>query len=354
MHLTDWDEAQALACRWTESPGDLETQPIPPTPTATDKSISIEAAWHRFAEQVRARNLSPATVGKYDLLRRQMQEFGLHHKLHRLRDYDLDKLEAFRAEWPDGALAGSKKLERLKAFFSAALAREWIEKNPAVHLKPPKVRPRPTLPFTAEEMRRILDAINAYPDKSGKTGRPNALRLRAFVLLLRYAGLRIGDATSLTPDRISGNKIFLYAHKTGQPVFCVIPDFVADAIKGVPRLSEKYFFWTGRSTLHTAIGSWQRTLRSLFKLAGITKGFAHRFRDTFAVELLLVGVPTEEVATLLGHSSITITQKHYSPWVHSRQQQLEANLKRAWERDPIALLQNATAPNTSTPHALPN
>ena len=46
----------------------------------------------------------------------------------------------------------------------------------------------------------------------------------------------------------------------------------------------------------------------------------------------------EEVATLLGHSSITITQKHYSPWVSSRQQQLEANLKRAWERDPIALI----------------
>jgi len=148
--------------------------------------------------------------------------------------------------------------------------------------------------------------------------------------------------------------VFLYTQKTGQPVFCVIPDFVADAIEDAPRLSEKYFFWTGRSTLHTAIGSWQRTLRSLFKLAGITKGFAHRFRDTFAVELLLVGVPTEEVATLLGHSSITITQKHYSPWVRSRQQQLEANLQRAWNRDPIALLQAKIAPKTPRQSELPN
>ena len=353
-HLTDWDEAQALACRWIESPGDVEAQPIPPTATPTDKSISIEVAWQRFAEQARARKLSPVTIYKYDLLGRQMQEFGVRHKLHLLREFDLDRLEAFRAEWPDAALAGSKKLERLKAFFSVALAREWIDKNPAVHLKPPKVRPRPTLPFTAEEMRRILDAISAYPDKSGKTGRSNAVRLRAFVLLLRYTGMRIGDATSLTTDRISRNKVFLYTQKTGQPVYCVIPDFVADAIEDAPRLSEKHFFWTGQSTLHTAIGSWQRTLRSLFKLAGISKGFAHRFRDTFAVELLLVGVPTEEVATLLGHSNITITQRHYSPWVHSRQQQLEANLKRAWERDPIALVQNATASKTSARHALPN
>lgn len=36
-------------------------------------------------------------------------------------------------------------------------------------------------------------------------------------------------------------------------------------------------------------------------------------RDTFAVELLLKGTPIEEVAILLGHSSIRVTEKHYSP-----------------------------------------
>src|ERR1700691_4015980 len=66
MHLTDWDEAQTLACRWIESPGNVETKPIPPTPTPMDKSITIEAAWQSFAEQVRARKLSPVTIYKYD------------------------------------------------------------------------------------------------------------------------------------------------------------------------------------------------------------------------------------------------------------------------------------------------
>jgi site-specific recombinase XerD len=51
----------------------------------------------------------------------------------------------------------------------------------------------------------------------------------------------------------------------------------------------------------------------LFKREGVSKDFAQRFRDTCAVELLLAGVSTEEVAMLLGHSNITITQKHYSP-----------------------------------------
>ncbi len=76
-------------------------------------------------------------------------------------------------------------------------------------------------------------------------------------------------------------------------------------------------------------------LHSLFQLAGIKGGHAHRFRDTFAVELLLKGVPIERVSVLLGHSSVKITERHYAPWVRARQEQLEADVKRTWGEDPI-------------------
>jgi integrase len=79
-------------------------------------------------------------------------------------------------------------------------------------------------------------------------------------------------------------------------------------------------------------------LQSLFKLAGIKNGFAHRFRDTFSVSLLLAGVPIKQVSILLGHSNIEVTQQHYNPWVRDRQLQLEADLQRAWNRDPLVLL----------------
>jgi integrase len=53
-------------------------------------------------------------------------------------------------------------------------------------------------------------------------------------------------------------------------------------------------------------------------------------RDTFAVSLLLKGVPLDSVSKLLGHSSIKITERHYAPWVKARQEQLEAEVRRIW------------------------
>jgi integrase/recombinase XerD len=76
-------------------------------------------------------------------------------------------------------------------------------------------------------------------------------------------------------------------------------------------------------------------LKGVFEIAGIPDGHAHRFRDAFAVELLQAGVPMERVAILLGHNGLKVTEKHYSPWVRGRQEQLEADVRRSWGESPL-------------------
>jgi integrase len=91
--------------------------------------------------------------------------------------------------------------------------------------------------------------------------------------------------------------------------------------------------------LETNVGSWRRRLSKLFKLAKVQKGHAHRFRDAFSVELLLAGIPFERISAPLGDQSVRITERHYSPWVRSREEQLESELRHTWEQDPLVLME---------------
>jgi hypothetical protein len=49
------------------------------------------------------------------------------------------------------------------------------------------------------------------------------------------------------------------------------------------------------------------------------------------------------VLACLGHQSVRITERQYSPWVRARQEQLEQDLKRVWEQDPVALVESKGA-----------
>ena len=141
------------------------------------KSIALGEAWKKFLGQARARKLSRTSIYKYDLLRRRMEDFAKRNGLFLFRDLNTDVLELFQNEFIGSDVTCSKALERLKAFCRAAFLRKWIDENPALTLRGPKPKPRPTLPFTDDEMTRILAAIEKYRDKSRKTGQANALRL---------------------------------------------------------------------------------------------------------------------------------------------------------------------------------
>jgi integrase len=194
-------------------------------------------------------------------------------------------------------------------------------------VKPPKLNQAPTLPFTEEDFAKLLAACDAYPDNYGKVGTDPGRRIKALLLLLRYSGLRIGDAVMLARQKLEGTKLRLYTAKTGTPVYIPLPDFVVEILSTCPNRNPEYFFWTGESMGHTVTGKWRDRFSKLLEIAGIS-GHLHMLRDTFAVRLLEKGVPLETVSILLGHSSLKVTERHYAPWVKSRQAALEEAVKK--------------------------
>lgn len=334
LGLLDWENAQQLIREW-EAEG---------TPVQKLQTVSVKQAHEEFLSDARDRKLRESTLKKYSVLFRQIDSFAAESGLLFLRQWDVATLRSFRRSWVDGGISALKKLERLRAFFRFAHESGWIAQNPATKLKEPQVEHPPTMPFNQEEMINILAACTQYPDNYRRTGQANSQRIRALVLLLRYSGLRIGDAATCPTNRLSGDKVFLYTHKTGVPVNVKLPSFVVEALESAPRISEQYFFWTGTGKTDTVSGNWRRALRRVFRIADVLGGHPHRFRDTFAVELLRAGVPLERVSVLLGHKNIRVTQRHYAPWVSALQEQLEADLERCWAADPIVFRETKGTP----------
>jgi integrase len=214
-----------------------------------------------------------------------------------------------------------------------------VAKNPTNALKRP-VTPgnRPTDYFNRREFQRIVFATEKYEYGGGHDCRHRAKRLRALVLLMRWSGLAIKDAVGLRREGLDDSGApFLRRAKTGVPVFVPLPPMVVSLLQGLPSMPHNYFFWSGRGDLCSTVKGYQRSFRKLFRLANIRYPDgtpkpcrSHMFRDTFAVERLLAGVPIDRVSVLLGHHIVKMTEKHYLPWVKDRQKQLTALVRRAW------------------------
>jgi integrase/recombinase XerD len=313
--------------------------------------ISLVIATDEFVADAKARELNERTIYKYKFLFEQLRAFGETEGIRYLNQIDVRLLRKFRATWKDRNLAALKKLERLRAFYRFAVSNKWAENNVAKEVKKPLIEDRQTLPYSSDEVFRILAATETQIAECHALGRDNARRMKALILLLRYSGLRIGDAVQCDTTRLADGRLRMYTQKTGTHVHLPLPEFVIRALDTVPKMSERFWFWTGNGKPSTAIGDWQGRLLDLAKPAKVPNLHAHRFRDTFAVELLLKGVPLERVSILLGHSSVKVTEKHYSPWIRERQEQAEADVKRTWARDPVALMleENATVQISDTP-----
>ena len=286
------------------------------------KQKTIKEATEAFIRDTKARGLREPSIYKYELLFKQLEAFAADTGIRNLIECDVDALRRFRESWKNENYSARRKLGNLRTFFNFVQEAGWLETNPAKVIKPPKVEDPPTLPYTQEEFERVIKACDKYPRKH------HAIKLKALVLLLRYSGLRITDAVTLTKQRITNGVLTLRTAKTGTPVRLPLHP---DALAALDRIQTyHYYFWSGDGKTKSCVGDYQRAFKRLYELAEVENGHAHRWRDTFAVELLLKRVPIADVSVLLGHQSVKITEKHYSPWVLSRQEQLEDTVRKTF------------------------
>ena len=326
--------------------------------SSVDKSqIDIATAVDQFLKEVARLNRAEATRAKYKLTLARLLKWcaTLETPATLLTQLDVATTRRWINSWSGAPTSLHNQHQRVIAFFNFCIEQGWIKDNPAKKIKKVPRQQEETLPFTREQYEALLEATHYYDtrgkQRNGET--TNSRRVRAYLKLLRWSGLRAGDAACLPKSKMrDDDSLFLYQAKVkgkaSAPVYVLLPPDVAKELRRVPPGSvthPSYFFWSGRSKRKSEVSNWEKIFakvvskaRQMFpklflEISGEPKpAHLHMLRDTFAVEYLLAGMPLDEVSRLLGHHSVTVTQRHYAPWVVERQQRLAANQRAAWEK----------------------
>lgn len=234
----------------------------------------------------------------------------------------------------------------------------------------------PTGWFRSEEYAAILSAILQWGTRKQANASGIAKRIYALTELMRWTGLRIGDALTLEKVNLQyaanggGDKgglwtIGRYQRKTKDWVHCPTPLHVVELLQSVPpppRLPNgDYFFWSGQGNPKSLVTKMRCYYDAIFRMASLeepkmidkhmhyrlsAKGkmmrcHPHMFRDTYAVESLIDGVDAMTVSKALGHKSLRTTEKYYMPWAEERQRELNRSVMKGWERRGIHAIPRA-------------
>lgn len=352
LGTNDWEQAKALATRWLTW-GQL-TEPIRAVlPEAG--SVPFEYAIERFRKSKgpEGESIDAATLRKYDvLINDRLVPWCRAHGMTSVKQLENkticeDFVHSWRnlnpnknrrnLRWTEKLLSRTTKvaeLGRLRYFLDYCVSCEWLDSNGA---KKVKVEARgsgdPKYGLNPAEYERVLDEARVWPDSWGNVDGKKAKELQVMIPLLRWSGLRIGDAAMLDESqlrKIGGRYVIVVEQmaKTRRTVRVPVPQFVGDSLMDLPRKGSKpgkrYWFWTCAGEPDTCISAWRNDIARVMHLAQKPDDHGkyqqpfehhastHTLRHTFACLALAAGATLQQVKEWLGHTSIKTTEKHYS------------------------------------------
>jgi site-specific recombinase XerD len=333
---SSWSDAEKLASGNTQSTGNPSI-----APKAGDQ-ITVKRAIELFNESKKNEKLKAATLTKYTLTLKRLEEYCDIQGITLLAEVSRPVLLEWWDTWElNAAIAKLNNHSRVGTFFEFCHSRDYLTKNPMkddsfkktakrLGKQATKDRQDAVNPLEPNEYAALLKAVDHVPTLTAQS----ALRVKALMQLQRWSGLSLVDAVCLEKDELieAGGvyRVVTSRRKTGTAVNNVIPSDVAKLLLEVKNGNAEYFFWSGTTT--HAGSYFDKMYRKVFKQAKIpTEGkLSHRFRHTFAVELLKAGVDIRKVSRALGHSSVTVTERYYAKWNKAQQDLLDDDLTGAF------------------------
>jgi len=203
----------------------------------------------------------------------------------------------------------SRKLTTLRSFFNFMVRRGNLKQNPAKLIPLPKKEKVLPVFLSVDEVFKLIDSI----DQEGIL----PLRDLAIIELLYSSGLRVSELTNIKVLDIDHRENFVKVSGKGNKERIVpfgsnarevILQYLRRRIELKPK--DDFLFLNNRGSGLTT-RSIVRIVKKYGLLSGISKKISpHALRHTFATHLLGGGADLRSIQELLGHSSLSTTQRY--------------------------------------------
>lgn len=189
----------------------------------------------------------------------------------------------------------------VSAFFTWMLDEELVNKNPCRTIKPIKYTDEVRLPFSSVEIDALRSACKNKKE-------------RAIVEVLLASGVRVSELCSLKISDINFDTLSVKVREgKGSKQRTVYINELANKhlveYLTTRNVNGDYLFYNKwKEPMNT--GGVRHTLNKIAERAEVTNVHPHRFRRTFATGMANRGMDIQEIARLLGHSSLNTTLKY--------------------------------------------
>jgi len=272
-----------------------------------------------FLEWLRVeKGYSPHTMASYG---RDLEEFVAYlGREGSPEDIDAKAVRAFvyALHGRNQASSVARKLSALRTFFRYLMRQKVMQRDPVAGVAMPKLSRNIPVFLTVDEVFTLME-MPGVADSF-------AARDRAMLEMLYSTGMRVAELAALNLDRLDlsegmvrvigkGNKERLVP--VGEPALAALERYwpqrtrlMAERVARGKQPQEQAVFLNGRGSRLTT-----RSIERLVSLYAERAGIAarvtpHALRHSFATHLLEMGADLRTVQELLGHASLSTTQKY--------------------------------------------
>ena len=206
----------------------------------------------------------------------------------------------------------ARHLSAVRAFFRYLSRRHQVNAAAIGLLATPRAKPPIPRALSVDQARAVVDDIGEESDLAAIQARDTAL-----FTLLYGCGLRIAEALALDVRDAHADGALRVLGKGGKerlvPVLPVVRAALHDWLRLHPTRAAGDPLFTGARGARLNPGVAQRTLRLYRQHTGLPDhATPHALRHSFATHLLAGGADLRSIQELLGHASLSTTQRYTS------------------------------------------